>query len=88
MCAGVISSVEMSSRSLGLRSDVRVPGQVFARELPLDQFGIFGEEKDSSLQSDHVRALFDFAFEERIDHVEPRRNQDWGRPERNLAGRP
>ena len=69
MCAGVISSVEMSSRSLGLRSGCcGVPGQVFAGELALDELGIFGEEKDAPLQTDHVRALGNGAVQQRIVH--------------------
>jgi hypothetical protein len=47
---------------------LRVPGQVFACKLPLDQFGIFGEEKDSPLQVDHVRALLNGAVQQRIVH--------------------
>ncbi len=41
----------------------RIPGQVFARQLPLDQVWIFGEKKNASLQPDLIRPLFDLAFE-------------------------
>ena len=47
---------------------LRVPGQVFARQLPLDEFGIFGEEKDSPLQTDHVRALLNGSVQQRVVH--------------------
>ena len=50
---------------------LRIPRQVFARQLPLDQFRIFGEEKNASLQPHSVRPLFDLAFQKRVDHVEP-----------------
>jgi len=46
--------VEMSSRSLDYSPDFRIPRQVFAGQLPLDEFGIFGEEKDASLQPHFV----------------------------------
>ena len=52
-----------------IRGILRIPRQVFARQLPLDQFGIFGEEKNASLQPDFVGPLFDFAFQKRVDHV-------------------
>ena len=52
--------------ALGMRG---VPGQVFARELALDQFRIFGEEKDSSLQFHSVRALGNRAVQQRIVHL-------------------
>jgi hypothetical protein len=54
-----------------IRRILRIPGQIFARELPLDQFRIFGEKKNASPQPDFVRPLFDFAFQKRVDHVEP-----------------
>ncbi len=47
-----------------VRRILRVPGQVFARKLALDQFRIFRQKKDASLQPDFVRALFDFAFQQ------------------------
>src|SRR5262249_46331632 len=54
---------------LGIVSRVRpIPRQVFARQLPLDQFGILGEKENSPLETDFVRALFDGAFEKRVDH--------------------
>src|SRR5712691_6107178 len=43
---------------------LRIPGQVFARELPLDQFRIFGKKKNASLEPDFVRPLFDLVFQE------------------------
>src|SRR5579863_3323051 len=46
----------------------RVPRQVFARQLSLDEFGIFGEEKDSPLQTNHVRALLNGAVQQRVVH--------------------
>ncbi len=39
-----------------------VPGQVFARQLPLDQLGIFGEKKNAPLQAHAVRTLLDLAL--------------------------
>ena len=45
-----------------------VPGQVFAGKLPLDELGIFGQEKDSPLQTDHVGALFNGAVQQRVIH--------------------
>jgi hypothetical protein len=50
---------------------LRIPGQVFTRELTLDEFRVFGEKKNAPLQPDSVRPLFDFAFQKRVDHVEP-----------------
>src|SRR5581483_7359119 len=41
----------------------RVPGQVLARQLPLDQLGIFSKKKNAPLQLDSVRPLFDFTFQ-------------------------
>ena len=46
-----------------------VPGQVFAGQLPLDQFRIFGEEKNASLQANFVRTFFDLSIQQRINHV-------------------
>ena len=43
-----------------VRRIFRIPRQVFAGELPLDQVWIFGEEKNTSLQPDPVRPLFNF----------------------------
>ncbi len=53
------------------RRILRVPGQIFARQLPLDKFGIFSEEKNTSLQPHLIGPLFDFAFQKRDVHVEP-----------------
>ena len=50
---------------------LRVPGQVFAGQLALDEFGIFGQEKDSSLQTDMVGALFDIASVSSIHANQP-----------------
>jgi len=47
-----------------VRGIFAVPGEIFARQLPLDQFGIFGEKENAALQPNFIRALFDFAFEE------------------------
>ena len=54
-----------------IRRILRVPRQIFARQLPFDQFGVFGEEKNASAQPHLVRPLFDLAFKKRVDHVEP-----------------
>ncbi len=45
-----------------------VPGQVFAGQLALDEFRIFGEEKNAPLQADFVGAFFDLSIQQRIDH--------------------
>jgi hypothetical protein len=55
-----------------LGGGVRVPGQIFARQLPPDPLGIFCEEEDASLQPNFLRAFFDLSFEERTDHWIPR----------------
>src|SRR5271165_1159645 len=52
----------------------RVPRQILTRELPLDQFGIFGEEQDASLQVHFFWPFFNLAVEKRVDHVEPVEN--------------
>jgi hypothetical protein len=39
-----------------------VPGQVFARQLPLHEFGIFGQKKNAPFQAHTVRALLDLAL--------------------------
>src|ERR1700677_3227625 len=54
---------------------LRVPWQTLAGKLPLNELGIFREEKNSSLQPDFVRPLFDFAFQKRVDHIEPARSE-------------
>ena len=46
-----------------IRRILRVPRQVVARKLPFDEFGIFGEKQNTSLQTDLVRPLFDLAFQ-------------------------
>ena len=51
-----------------VRRILRVPRQIFAGKLPLDQLGIFGKKKNSSLRLNFVRALFDLAFEQRVNH--------------------
>jgi hypothetical protein len=60
----VISSVEMSSRSLGFLVGSLYPRQVFTGQLAFDEFGIFSEKKDATRESDFVRTFFDGAFEE------------------------
>jgi hypothetical protein len=45
-----------------------VPGEIFARKLPLDEVGIFGQKKDSPLQTDHVRALLNGSVQQRVVH--------------------
>ena len=45
-----------------------VPGKVFARELALDELGIFGEEQNSPLETYHVGALGNGAVQQRIVH--------------------
>src|SRR5579862_3280110 len=40
----------------------RIPWQVFAGQLPLDEFRIFGEKKNASLQPDFIRPLFNLTF--------------------------
>src|ERR1019366_9540468 len=42
-----------------------IPRQVLARQLTLDEFGIFGEEQNAPLKVDHVRALLNFAVQKR-----------------------
>ncbi len=42
-----------------------VPGKVFARKLALDEFGIFGEEQNAALETDHVGALGNGAVQQR-----------------------
>jgi len=37
---------------------LRIPGQVFPRQLPPDQLRIFGEKQDASLKLDLVWTLF------------------------------
>ena len=56
-----------------------IPWQVFARQLALNQFGIFGEEKNATLQPDSIRPLLDFAFQKRVDHVDPIRTKMTGK---------
>ena len=70
MCAGrdlvggdVVAQLGIA---LGMR---RVPGQVFAGELALDEFRIFGEKKDSPLQFHSVGALGNRAVQQRIGHL-------------------
>ncbi len=46
----------------------RVPGQIFAGELPLDELRIFGEEEDSPLQADHVGTHFNGSVQQRVVH--------------------
>jgi len=46
-----------------------VPGQVFAGELTLDQFRVFGEEKNAPLQASLVGAFVDFSIQQGIDHI-------------------
>jgi hypothetical protein len=55
--------------------------------LTLDEFWIFGEKENASLQSDFVRPLFDLAFQERIDHGNPE-VFDWPLPGAEQASVP
>jgi hypothetical protein len=48
---------------------LRVPRHIPARQLFLDQFRIFGEKQNASLQPNLVRTLFDLAFKQRRNHV-------------------
>ena len=47
-----------------VRGILAIPGQIFAGQLPPDQFGIFGEKENASLQPNLIRTFFDFAFEQ------------------------
>src|ERR1017187_3739941 len=47
---------------------LRVPRQVFSRQLTLDEFRIFGEEKDAPLQTYAVRTLGHGAMQQRRNH--------------------
>src|SRR5262249_25824620 len=46
----------------------RVPCKVLARELALDQGRVFSKEENSAMETDFVRTLFDFPFQQRVDH--------------------
>ena len=64
----VVSGSDLVGRNvvaqLGIvRGILRVPRQVFARQLPLDQLRVFGEKQNASLQTDFVGPLFDLAFQ-------------------------
>ena len=59
----VVAQLGIVRRVLG------VPGQVFAGQLALDQFRVFGKEKNAPLQADFVGTFVDFAIQQRIDHV-------------------
>src|SRR5581483_6564015 len=45
-----------------------VPRQVFARELALDQFRVFGEEKNPAPQADPIRPFFNLSIQQRRSH--------------------
>src|ERR1019366_521532 len=47
---------------------MRVPRQVFSRELALNEFRIFGEEKDASLQAHGIGAFGDRTGQQRTIH--------------------
>ncbi len=60
---------------------LRVPGEVFASKLALDELGIFGKEQNAALETDHVGALGNGAVQQRVVHrvILPQKQ----RPERN-----
>ena len=46
-----------------VRRIFRVPAEIFPRQLPLNQFRIFGEEEDAPAEPHLVRPLFDLALQ-------------------------
>src|SRR3989442_15741848 len=57
ICRNVIAQLGI------VRGIFRIPRQILARELAFDQLWILGKKKNSPLQANFVRPLFDFPFQ-------------------------